>query len=76
MLRRRIPTNKRKVVESDEDEIEAKNTKQVSRNPAVQVRHKMTRSSRNQPPESAEEDNEDKEMRLEAKRQDVKLTSP
>ena len=76
MLRRRISTQRRKVVESDEEEIDAKNTKQVSRNPAAQVRHKMTRSSRNQPPESAEEDNEDKEMQLVAKQQDVKLTSP
>ena len=67
MLRRRMPAKKRKVVESDEDEIDAKNTKQVSRNPAAQARHKMTRSSRHQPPESAEEDNEDKQMKLEAK---------
>ena len=62
MLRRRISTKKRKVVESDEDEIDAKNNKQATRNTAVQGRNKMTRSSRNQPPESAEEDNEDKEM--------------
>ena len=62
MLRRRISTKKRKVVESDEDEIDAKNTKPVTRNPAAQVRHKMTRSSRHQPPESADEDDEDKVM--------------
>ena len=60
MLRRRMPAKKRKVVESDEDEIDAKNTKQVSRNPVAQARHKMTRSSRHQPPESAEEDSDDK----------------